>query len=99
MTAEQHSRPLRTADQVVRQRVKHATDVLTHAGILGGPKDKKLSVRVESRLLEAARGRCGINEDSALVAAGLALLAGENNFGLWLSSHKGMLSDDFEIGL
>ena len=93
------SQALRTDQEIVRQRVDEATDALTHAGHMGGTKDRKLSVRVESRLLELARLRSGIAEDAALVAAGLALLAGEDNFGVWLTNHRGMLSDDFDIGL
>ena len=66
---------------------------------VGGTKDKKLSVRLESTLLDAARRQSGIREDSALVAAGLALLARHNSFGTFLASLRGQLSDDFEIGL
>jgi hypothetical protein len=48
--------------------------------------------------LELARQRSGLSSDSDLVNAGLALLAAQDNFGLWLVGQKGKLSDDFDIG-
>jgi hypothetical protein len=99
MKTTKASQALKTNQDIVRQRVQHATDALAQEGVVGGPKDKKLSVRLESTLLDAARRQSGIREDSALVAAGLALLARHNSFGTFLASLRGQLSDDFEIGL
>jgi hypothetical protein len=37
--------------------------------------------------------------ETDLVTAGLALLAAQDDFGTWLASRRGALSDDFDIGL
>jgi hypothetical protein len=63
MKTAKASQALKTDQDIVRQRVDDATGALTQSGQMGGPKDRKLSVRVESRLLELARRRTGIAED------------------------------------
>lgn len=67
--------------------------------MLNEGKDARVTVRLQPRLLEAARQRSGIRGDAALVSAGLALLAAQDDFGAWLVSQQGRLSDDFDLGL
>lgn len=87
------------SDHITRQRIRYAQEALAHAGVLEGGKNKRVTVRLQDRLLEAARRRTGIESESALVTAGLALLAAQDNFGAWLVSQQGKLSDDFDLGL
>lgn len=86
-------------DPVTIQRVRHAQETLAQAGTLAGSKNTRVTVRLQDRLLEAARRRTGIESESALVTAGLALLAAQDDFGAWLVSQQGKLSDDFDLGL
>ena len=84
---------------VVGQRLEHALTVLMAAGVIGGPKDKALSVRVESALLAAARDITGIESDSDLLRAALANLVASDDFGPWLVAQAGGLPPDFELEL
>lgn len=86
-------------DDTGQLRVRHARDTLARAGILEGAKNTRVTVRVHDRLLEAARQRSGLQTESELVTAGLALLAAQDDFGAWLVSQRGRLSDDFDIGV
>jgi hypothetical protein len=80
-------------------RIRHAQVALSRAGIVDGPKDTRVTARVQAGLLEAARRRTGIVGETDLVTAGLALLAAQDDFGVWLVEQRGKLSDDFDIGL
>jgi len=90
---------METAETTANLRIRHARETLARAGVLTGAKDTRVTVRVQDRLLEAARRRTGISGESELVTAGLALLAAQEDFGAWLVRQRGTLSDDFDIGL
>jgi hypothetical protein len=90
---------MENVDTTTSLRLRHAQEVLTRAGILGGAKDTRVTARIQGRLLEAARRRTGILGETDLVTAGLALLAAQDDFGAWLGEQRGTLSDDFDIGL
>lgn len=90
---------MKDADTTTGLRIRHARETLTRSGILDGAKNTRITIRVQQRLLEAARRRSGIAGETDLVAAGLALLAADDDFGTWLAGQRGTLSDDFEIGL
>ncbi|MSP00125.1 MAG: hypothetical protein EXR07_03595 [Acetobacteraceae bacterium] len=66
---------------------------------MSGAKDTRVSVRVQAGLLDAARRRTGIQRETDLIVAGLALLAAHDDFGVWLAEQRGTLTDDFDIGL
>lgn len=66
---------------------------------MGGGKDARVTVRLHEALLDAARRRTGIESESALVSAGLALLAAGDDYGAWLVAQRGGLSDDFDLGI
>jgi hypothetical protein len=86
-------------ETTTRLRIRHARDVLTRTGVLTGAKDTRVTARVQAGLLEAARRRSGIQKETDLVTAGLALLATQEDFGAWLTGRRGTLTDDFDIGL
>ncbi len=67
--------------------------------MIGGPKDKALSLRVESALLGAARDITGIESNSDLLRAALANLVAGDDFGPWLVTQAGGLPPDFELEL
>jgi hypothetical protein len=90
---------MEATDTTATLRIRHAREALVRAGVLEGAKNTRVTVRVQDRLLEAARQRTGISGESELVIAGLALLAAQEDFGAWLVRQRGALSDDFEIGL
>jgi len=86
-------------DASSRARTRHAQVALSREGVLDGPKDTRVTARMQAGLLEAARRRTGIVGETDLVTAGLALLAVQDDFGVWLVEQRGRLSDDFDIGL
>jgi hypothetical protein len=90
---------MENADATTRLRIRHAQETLMRAGVLAGAKNTRVTVRVQDRLLDAARRRSGIIGETDLVTAGLALLAAQEDFGTWLAGQHGRLSDDFETGL
>lgn len=86
-------------DEAVTRRIQHAWHSLAQAGRLEGGKDTRVTVRLQGALLDAARRRTGIQSESALVSAGLALLAAGDDYGAWLIAQQGGLSDDFDLGI
>jgi len=94
-----HVRQMENIETTTRLRIRHALDVLTRTGVLTGAKDTRVTARVQAGLLEAARRRSGIQKETDLVTAGLALLATQDDFGAWLTARRGTLTDDFDIGL
>jgi hypothetical protein len=91
-------RPAEGAKSIAAARVAFATEALAKTGKLHGARTRKLSVRVDPGLLEAARSRTGIRSDSDLVNAALATLAAPDGFGAWFVAYKGRLPEDFELG-
>jgi hypothetical protein len=78
-------------------RVQHALTVLGAKGVLGQGASKKLSARVDPGLLEAARAKMGVDNDTDLLTAALALAAGDDDFGAWLITRGARLPADFEL--
>lgn len=90
-------RKVAASDADIAARLAFASESLAKSGILRGARTRKLSVRVDPGLIEAARKRTGITKDSDLVNAALAALAARDSFGAWLVSYKGRLPEDFEL--
>jgi hypothetical protein len=90
---------METSASTTSLRIRHAREALARAGVLQGAKDTRITVRVQERLIDAARRHTGIVSESELVTAGLSLLAAPEDFGAWLLGQRGALSDDFDIGL
>jgi hypothetical protein len=89
--------PPRPAARLTRQRLDFAVRELADAAVLTGARSRKLSTRVDPGLLQAARERAGLQSDSDLINAALAVIAADDDFGAWLVQQNGRLSDDFEL--
>jgi hypothetical protein len=74
-------------------------DVLGTAETMGwaGPKDRTISGRVSSALLQAAKQRSGIRSDSELLVYALAKVALEDDFGPRLLARKGSVPKDIAL--
>jgi hypothetical protein len=83
--------------RVSAPRVQHALTVLGAKGVLGRSPSKKISARVDPGLLEAARAKMGVDNDTDLLTAALALAAGDDDFGAWLVTRGARLPADFEL--
>ena len=84
-------------DQILQAKLKSARRSLESRGVLSGTRSKRLSARVDPGLVEEAKRRSGLQSDSELVTAALALMAESDTFGAWLVAQKGTLSEDFEL--
>jgi hypothetical protein len=85
------------ADPIVAARLTHAIAALKDSGRLSGARSKRISVRLDPGLVQAAKANSGIQNDSDLINAALATLAAPDDFGAWLVSQAGTLPADFEI--
>jgi hypothetical protein len=86
-------------DPITSARVEFALSTLAASGKLKGVRTKRLSARVDPGLIKAARSRTGLNNDSELVNAALAVLAAADDFGPWFAAQAGRLSKDFELAI
>jgi hypothetical protein len=86
-------------DELTHLRLRHAFTALQRSGALTGSRSRKLSTRVDPGLIEAARQRAGVQSDSDLVSAALAMLAAGDEFGPWLIGQAGRLPEAFELAL
>jgi hypothetical protein len=82
---------------LTKARLAFAVESLLTSGRLRGARTRRLSARVDPGLIEAARARSGITNDSDLVNAALAMMAAPDDFGAWLTSRAGTLPEDFEL--
>ncbi len=57
----------------------------------------KVSARLDTGLLAAAKAKLGAQSDTEVLTAALAIVAGDDDFGAWLVSRGGRLSADFEL--
>ena len=91
--------PARTKsiDPITSARVEFALSTLAASGKLEGSRTERLSARVDPGLIKAARTKTGLNNDSELVNAALAVLAASDDFGPWFAAQSGRLPKDFEL--
>lgn len=68
-------------------------------GLLGPAKSARLSGRVSSELIEAARKRAHVTSDTELLELALSRLALEDDFGARLVARKGSIAPDLDLGL
>lgn len=87
MTAAVPSRRRNAAETPLARRMADET------GLTAGPKTLHLNVKVQPALFEAAARRAGSRSPTAVVEAGLALLATQEEIGPWLASQWGVLAD------
>ena len=91
--------PTRSIDPVTSARIEFALSTLAASGKLEGSRAARLSARVDPGLLKAARAKTGLDNDSELVNAALAVLAAPDDFGPWFAAQAGRLPKDFELEL
>lgn len=78
-----------------------AIEVMSKAKASGllDEKGSRISGRVSSALVEQAKRRTGITENTQLIEFALASLALEDNFAEAFKSVKGMVDPDIKLGL
>jgi len=87
------------AEAIARKRNKLVLDQARESGLLGAVKDKRLTGRVSSELLEAAKKRAHVSSDSELIEIALSRLALEDDFGTKLVRRKGSLPRDLDLAI
>jgi hypothetical protein len=87
----------KSIDPITSARVEFALSTLAASGKLEGSRTERLSARVDPGLIKAARTKTGLNNDSELVNAALAVLAAPDDFGPWFAAQSGRLPKDFEL--
>jgi hypothetical protein len=86
-------------DPITSARIEFALSALAASGKLKGARTARLSARIDPGLMQAARAKTGLNNDSELVNAALAVLAAPDDFGPWFAAQAGRLPKDFELEL
>lgn len=66
-------------------------------GLLDGPRDHRVSVRIEAPLFAAAKAAAGAQSDSEVVRIALTALAVPDSFGEWLLAQQGRLDEEFDL--
>ena len=89
----------KSIDPITSARVEFALSTLAASGKLKGSRTERLSARVDPGLIKAARSKTGLNNDSELGNAALAVLAAPDDFGPWFAAQAGRLPKDFELEL
>ncbi|MGB3386997.1 MAG: hypothetical protein WBA88_03345 [Pseudaminobacter sp.] len=90
-TAENDARIAHTRNRLVLEQAKAI-------GLLAA-KDTRLSGRVSSELIEAAKKRAHVSSDTELLELALSRLALEDDFGARLVRRKGSVPADIDLGL
>ena len=88
-----------TVDPVISAKLAFALRTLAENGKLTGTRTRRVSARVDPGLVEAARIKTGLNNDSELINAALAVIAAPDDFGPWFAAQAGRLPKDFELEL
>jgi hypothetical protein len=86
-------------DPITMARIEFALSTLATSGKLKGARTERLSARVDPGLIRAARAKTGLDSDSELINAALAVLAAPDDFGPWFAAQAGRLPKDFELEL
>lgn len=90
--AESEARVASTRNKLVLEQAKAA-------GLLGAAKNTRLSGRVPSELIEAAKKRAHVTSDTELLELALSRLALEDDFGTLLVGRKGSIPADIDLGV
>ncbi|MGO8920130.1 MAG: hypothetical protein ACLQJR_29880 [Stellaceae bacterium] len=81
------------------QRLIFALRELADEGSATGVRSRKLSVRVDPGIMDAAARHLGLTNPSDVVNASLALAAAPDRFKIWLRESEDTLPDDFELAI
>lgn len=87
------------AETFARKRNKLVLDQARESGLLGAVKDKRLTGRISSELVEAAKKRAHVSSDTELIELALSRLALEDDFGAKLVRRKGSLPRDLDLAI
>ena len=90
--AESEAKVASTRNKLVLEQAKAA-------GLLGAAKNTRVSGRVPSELIEAAKKRAHVTSDTELLELALARLALEDDFGVRLVARKGSVPSDIDLGV
>lgn len=85
--------------KIALTRNKLVLDQAKAAGLLGAAKNTRLSGRVPSELIEAAKRRAHVTSDTELLELALSRLALEDDFGARLVIRKGSIPTDIDFGI
>lgn len=85
--------------QVALTRNRLVLDQARAIGLLGAAKNTRLSGRVSSDLIEAAKKRSHVTSDTELLELALSRLALEDEFGARLVGRKGSIPADIDLGV
>lgn len=89
----------KSVDPITSARLDFALSALAASGKLRGARTERLSARVDPGLINAARTKTGLKNDSDLINAALAVIAAPDDFGPWFATQAGRLPKDFELEL
>lgn len=85
--------------KVVLTRKKHVLEQAKAVGLLGAAKNTRLSGRVPSELIGAAKRRAHVTSETELLELALSRLALEDDFGVRLVGRKGRIQTDIDLGI
>jgi hypothetical protein len=85
--------------KVALTRNKLVLEQAKAVGLLGTAKNTRLSGRVPSELIEAAKKRAHVTSDNELLELALSRLALEDDFGARLVARKGSISSDIDLAI
>lgn len=85
------------AGSVGNLRAQYALLTLKERRLVGTAGSTKISARLDTDLLAAARAKLGAKTDTELLTAALAMVAGGDDFGAWLVTRGKRLPADFEL--
>lgn len=84
---------------VALTRSKLVLEQVRAVGLLGSAKNTRLSGRVSSELIEAAKKRAHVTSETELLELALSRLALEDDFGARLVKRKGSIPSDTDLGI
>ena len=87
------------ADKARDARLKLAYARLSDMGAVTGIRSRKLSVRIDPGIIDAAAKELGLTNPSDVINASLILAASPDRFKNWLRETEDQLPDDFELAL
>ncbi len=79
--------------------VARAVSFLVHRGVLTGLRSKKVSTRVDPGVMDAAKKRFGLSNESDVINASLAMAAAPDRFKAWLQDSQDTVTNDFELAV
>ena len=84
-------------DELVRARNALALNQAREAGLLGPGKDARISGRISSALVDAAKARAHVVSDTELLEIALSRLVLEDDFGRRFVSRKGKIPKSVDL--